>query len=242
MKKIIVSGVVAVLVALLAATVVFANGLDEAGDAGDLPANAQQALGVGPLTTITGSIGTFADVDMYKICLQGGRTFSATVPRNPIDAQLFLFDSAGLGIYSNDDDSDDFGPSILPAGHALTPLNPGIYYLAVNRWDVEPFSVGGAIFTATHLVDGPTGPGGGFPVTGWNTDDGSTDTAYQIILTGANYLADADRCPQPVGGLTSFSSGSGSSSGSIALFAGGVATVVAIAASGWYARRRWLRS
>ncbi len=42
-----------------------------------------------------------------------------------------------------------------------------------------------------------------------------------------------------VGGVTSFSSDSGSS-GSIALFAGGVAAVVAIAAGGWYTRRRWL--
>ena len=45
-----------------------------------------------------------------------------------------------------------------------------------------------------------------------------------------------------VGGVTSFSGASGSS-GSIALLAGGVAVVMAIAsAGGWYTRRRWLSS
>jgi len=47
--------------------------------------------------------------------------------------------------------------------------------------------------------------------------------------------------PASVGGTTSFLvDGSGSSSRSIVLFAGGVAAVVAIAAaSGWYPRKRW---
>ena len=45
----------------------------------------------------------------------------------------------------------------------------------------------------------------------------------------------------PVGGVTGFSRGSGSSAGSIALLAGWVAAVVAIASvGGWYIRRRWL--
>ena len=47
-----------------------------------------------------------------------------------------------------------------------------------------------------------------------------------------------------VGGTTSFlTDGSGSSFGSVALLAGGIAAVVIIAtAGGWYARRRWLRT
>ena len=48
--------------------------------------------------------------------------------------------------------------------------------------------------------------------------------------------------PSTVGGATTFSSGSGSSSG-IALLAGGIAAIVAIVAtSTWYTRRRWLDS
>ena len=45
-----------------------------------------------------------------------------------------------------------------------------------------------------------------------------------------------------VGGVTEFfAAGSGSSSGSIALLAGGIAAVVAIATvGGWYTRRRWM--
>ncbi len=46
-----------------------------------------------------------------------------------------------------------------------------------------------------------------------------------------------------VGGTTSFSIGDSSSSlGSIALLAAGVSAAVAIAAGGWYTRRRWLGS
>jgi len=45
-----------------------------------------------------------------------------------------------------------------------------------------------------------------------------------------------------VGGVTSFSSGSGLSAGGIALLVFGIAAVVAITAGGWYTRRRWLRS
>ena len=49
-------------------------------------------------------------------------------------------------------------------------------------------------------------------------------------------------CVVPVGGITSFVAGEpGSSSGSIALLAGGVAAVLAITLGGWYTRRRWLR-
>ena len=46
-----------------------------------------------------------------------------------------------------------------------------------------------------------------------------------------------------VGGLSSFASSSRSSSGRIALVAGGIAALVAVAATGaWYTRKRWLRS
>ena len=46
-----------------------------------------------------------------------------------------------------------------------------------------------------------------------------------------------------VGGTTSFQTGgSGSPVGSIALLVGGVVAFVAIAAGGWYTRRRWLGS
>ncbi len=42
-----------------------------------------------------------------------------------------------------------------------------------------------------------------------------------------------------VGDVTSFVSGSESSSGSIAFLVAAVAAVVAITAGGWFARRRW---
>ena len=72
--------------------------------------------------------------------------------------------------------------------------------------------------------------------------------SYLVHYNGDDFYAEADgpcewvEAFQPVGGVTSFSSGSGSSTGSIALLAGGVAAVVAIIAGGWYTRRRWLGS
>ena len=48
------------------------------------------------------------------------------------------------------------------------------------------------------------------------------------------------KTPDSVGGTTSFLTDGSGSSGSIALFAGGVAAIVALVAGGWYTRRRWL--
>jgi len=169
-------------------------------DAGDLPGSSEEPIGAGALTQIVGSIGQGADVDVYKICLSGGGDFSATVPRDPIDAQLFLFDSNGLGVYSSDDEVIFVGPPVLPAENVLTPLEPGVYYLAVNRWEVLPSSAGGDIFGTAVELNGPTGPGGSQPLTGWGGSDfyaGVGAESYSINLTGAVYCLEAAVCAAP---------------------------------------------
>src|SRR5262245_62140467 len=92
----------------------------EIGDAGDLPGTAQIAVGSNPLTQITGSLGLM-DGDLYRIHISSPSTFSATTVGaggTLIDSQLFLFDSAGMGIYANDDQIGGGGTrSTLPAGH-----------------------------------------------------------------------------------------------------------------------------
>ena len=123
MKKLIASGAVAGLVAMLTASVVFADTLSEAGDAGDLPATAQVASGAGLLTSIDGAISGNTDEDMYKICLQGNRSFAAsTVNAATLDTQLYLFDSEGLGVYMNDDFPG--GPLSTPCFRQATTLTP----------------------------------------------------------------------------------------------------------------------
>jgi hypothetical protein len=155
----------------------------ESGDAGSLPSSAQAPAGVP--TLITGSLSGPADEDVYRVCLTGNRTFSATTEGSALaDPQLFLFDASGRGIYGN----DDFGSlqSTLPAGTAQTPSAAGTYYLAISSFVNRPVSQGGMIFeySATSFpILLPIGPGGGSPVTGW-TDQGFSEGAYRIALNG----------------------------------------------------------
>jgi hypothetical protein len=167
----------------------------ESGDAGDLPASAQEVSD----TSISGTIASSSDVDMYKVCLSGGGSFSATtVGGASFDTQLFLFDANGLGVYGNDDDIHIYGPSTLPSGHALTPAAAGTYYLAISSYNNDPVSGGGIIFPGGVLeFVGPTGPGGASPISGWTggtLDQGS----YTITLTGVVACAPGDWFLAPI--------------------------------------------
>lgn len=77
-------------------------------------------------------------------------------------------------------------PQSTACRHPLTPGAPGIYYLAVSRFNVDPGSVGGNIFPAAigGGKDGPTGPGGRSPITGWSGGTVAGGT-YEIVLPGA---------------------------------------------------------
>lgn len=142
----------------------------EVGNAGDLPATAQVPAGVGALTSISGALGSDTDADMYRIWVTGGGTFSATtVGGASFDTQLFLFYSSGMGVYANDDSAGGL-QSTLPASNLLTPAAAGIYYLAISGYDRDPESPGGLIFPTSPFTDvhGPTGAGGGSPISGWS--------------------------------------------------------------------------
>jgi hypothetical protein len=169
----------------------------EVGDAGDLPSSAQVVTGEGPVTSISGTLSDANDEDMYALCLVGGKTFSARTHGSAvIDPQLFLFDAAGLGVYANDDDGPVLQQSALPAGHALTPTVPGIYYLAISAWNNDPVSSGGRIFpddpVSNNMAVGPTGPGGSSPISGWTNGGLAVSIAagggYTITLTGAEFV------------------------------------------------------
>lgn len=168
-------------------------------DAPSLPAAAQLPVGSGALDLITGTI-DFGDVDMFEIHVTGGGTFSAFAYGAPplyLDPTLCLFDSHGVGVYANDNTwpPDPFyapGSARLPAAHALTPTVAGTYFLAISGIRLEPGSSGGPVFPCLgcnpgpNSVYGPTGSGGGSPITGWF---GSPFTAgpYTIQLTGAEF-------------------------------------------------------
>jgi hypothetical protein len=174
-----------------------ASAADEQGDAGALPATAQDLTGPG-LETINGSVADAEDIDMYRVCLDGGGTFSASaVGGTAVDTQLFLFDSSGRGVYANDDERETVFQSLLPAGHALTPQAQGEYFLAVGAYNLDPVSGSGLIFPSTDGVVGPTGPGGANPVTAWGGRPGGPGP-YTLFLTGTECAPGDDTTPPTV--------------------------------------------
>ena len=169
----------------------------EVEDAGNLPSTAKKIAKYETLEFITGSLESPTDVDMYAIYIIGDGSFSATTVgwTIDVDTQLTLFDSSGIGIYSNDDFATDIRQSTLPAFHPLTPLTPGIYYLAISDWDYDPVSEEGYIFPHPDSIDsdtaieGPNGPGGSSPITGWDGVSLTGGGSYIIALTGAATVA-----------------------------------------------------
>src|SRR5436305_4615932 len=78
--------------------------LPEISDAGDLPASAQILPDLATVTSITGSIQTPTDVDMYRFTVAAPMTLSFMVAASStIDSQLFLFNASGAGLWANDD-------------------------------------------------------------------------------------------------------------------------------------------
>lgn len=165
----------------------------EVGDAGELISTAQDTSGSGsgPLTKIDGTI-TPSNADMYCIKITGA--FSATTVGGATwDTQLFLFDSAGMGIFANDDSASTFQSTISGAPA------PGTYFLAISPFDYDPVSAGGLIFPSSPFsgLYGPTGPGGASPHTGWTGGGGPASASYSIFLTGVEFCDSAHVIPEP---------------------------------------------
>ncbi len=169
---------------------------NEQGDAGDLPATAQDVdNGGGQLSNIIGA--SFDGVDMYGIVITDPNGFSAWTSGDQggaggsadFDTQLYLFDSAGMGVLGNDDNPGGapFHSGItVPAndGTGAAPAGPGNYYIAVSNFGNSPVSAGGQIFDQASFeeISGPDGPGGNSAITGW---EGGAGGNYDIFLTGA---------------------------------------------------------
>jgi hypothetical protein len=107
------------------------------------------------------------------------------------DAFLALFDENGFGVYANDDRVFDDGNAGLPSGDALSPMTPGVYYIAIyddNYAALSELSVDGPIFPDSvspfTAILGPTGPGGGAPLLSIETLDAnpSDPSNYTIEL------------------------------------------------------------
>jgi hypothetical protein len=183
----LVAALCALVTALTTGTALAAS---EVGDTGELPATAQEVGPAGPLSSIDGTIDGTGDRDVYKICLTSGPDFSAsTVGNAGFDTELFLLDSGGKAVYMNDDLGAPGDPpkvSRLPAGSTLGPMTPGVYYLAISSFNVDPNGDAGALFGSGSVgVVGPARVGGNRPITGWFGAASSAGGPYRIDLTGA---------------------------------------------------------
>ena len=176
---------------------------------GELLSNAEFTQGLGDLTEITGAL-NFTQMgseratiqqsyaDLYAITLTGAPFSATTVGQTGDSADpstdlnntvLYLFDSHGYGVLSDELDPNYFQPRSTISGT----LAPGLYYLGIGALGDQPTSGGGLIFPdqSDPTVDptgtyGPTGPGGGAPLSGWDLSSGldSQTGTYGIALTG----------------------------------------------------------
>ena len=181
----------AVAVAISLGVVPSAFAATEQGDAGDLRATAQD-LGSGPVGAVLGTFTSGGDVDVYRVCVSEGPAFSAiTIGMTTLDTQLFLFDSAGLGVYSNDDAAVGVRGSRLPTGHRFSPTQPGEYYVAISSFNNDPQSEAGEIFpdlfSGSLYPDGvvnAAGVGAAEPLASWSGTTRGPPGLYRINLTG----------------------------------------------------------
>lgn len=181
-----------VLLLLLSSSHTQAATFKEKSDAGEAINSAQTITsGAEDLDVIVGSLSE--DADLFKVFLEGGKTFSATTlnletltqlpgdifagfPTDVLaDPQLFLFDIDGKGIYANDDTSFSTQAS-LASGDTFTPTQSGYYYLGISSSGYNPISNDG------NPIFGTTGTGSNLALSGFQGT--SSSGRYAIALTG----------------------------------------------------------
>jgi len=165
---------------------------DGGGDAGELIAFAQVPAGSGSLGALAGDI-TPADVDLYAIDVcDVGSFLATTVGGAAIDTQIFLFDSAGMGITFNDDSSATTQSTIT----SLFVPAPGAYYLAISGYDRDPVDEALQelwLDTPFAAERSPDGPGAASPFAAW-AGTAAGQGAYRINLSGACFRSDGPAC------------------------------------------------
>ena len=175
------------------ADTIFAN------NAGSTIATAEDLTALGP-TEIVGSLdGDPNDAAVFEIFNRDPANFSAmTIAPGAFgipDTVLSLFNSAGVGVYLNDDISGGNTLSCLPSAGAGDPcpttgtaLPVGIYYLAISESANYPIDgLGNEIFAPSQSTDLAT-PVSFNPVAGWDgysfTSPDTDLVDYDIIITG----------------------------------------------------------
>src|SRR3712207_1203239 len=129
----------------------------EIGDAGQTLGSAQTtgATGGQTLNTIFGTIANPGDADLFMITLTAPVNFSATTTfggLTTLDTALFLFNSAGQAIYTNDDASGTSLQSTLPSGTSFTmSLAAGTYFIGISLSGNEPINLSNQLLFAAFI-------------------------------------------------------------------------------------------
>ena len=200
------------VVALFAASAASAHGPSWEGDlledAKDKANTAQGVTTGGPITSITGTLGSYplagggVDlVDMYLIRLENpgilkistfGNSFGGSAA---FDSQLFLFRATGapgsmkaLGLLANNDGDDGSTGSLI--GQAATDGSgflvdaPGLYFIAIAAFGVNPFTTGGAPIWGALNVPGQVRYGNQAELVDWAAGGQSPGGSYTISIAG----------------------------------------------------------
>jgi len=170
-------------IAALSFSSAHANIMAEAGDAGELLGTAQSVAD--GTTGITGSLDS-ATADLFSFSWGGGN-LTIDTEGSAFDTQLSLFDGAGMGLVHDDDSGSGLLSSISAA------LAAGNYFIGISSYNYDPQSAGGAIFpTSFPGPYGPTGPGGGSPLSGWGGDNFTGSGNYAV-----NFSSAVNAVPEP---------------------------------------------
>jgi hypothetical protein len=158
----------------------------ESGDAGPLPATAQQTAGVGPLVEIDGTLQSPDDVDLYCIHVTDVAGFAANLQCVVIQGpDLWLFDPAtGKGVAMT---------SLCAAGAkgmngALLP-GTGDYVIGVSYDAYYPFNGVLPLWAFGYTPQrAPDGAGALLPVTTWTGQVNVQPlNPYKILLSGVTF-------------------------------------------------------
>ena len=168
----------------MAAQGAFATPYAEVGDAGDSLGGAQ-AIPAGT-TSITGSA-SGGDVDMYSF-IWGGGAITLDTFGSSFDTQLWLFDSAGIGVLSNDDHAGAACPGVATSGlqsclDLSAGLAAGTYYVGITNFNNDPNNSTCGVSDQCTTFD---------LLAGWGTSAAPGTSAYVINLT-----ASATPAPEP---------------------------------------------
>jgi hypothetical protein len=172
-------------------------------------ANTAQPVSTGgPITSITGTLGTYPLVgggpdviDMYLIRLENPGILKMSTVGGPsggsagFDSQLFLFRAEGIpgsmkafGLLANNDANEDVSGSFVgPAandGSGFIVNAPGLYFIAITAFGTNPFTTGGDPIWGDLNVPGQIRFGNQAELAGWNATGQSPGGNYTISISG----------------------------------------------------------